>query len=261
MDKLEYNDAIKFCANEFIVSYLGINIPHNVRNNIFLLRKFLNNVLTQYKNKVPDRINEKLDLILQYELGNKPLILSETISCYKKWPISLWKGDITTLEIDCIVNAGNENGIGCMIPNHECIDNIIHSKAGPRMREECINVLNGNKINSGDLIITKGYNLPCEYVFHVVGPIYQGTKENGITLSKCYLNCLNKLKDINKHSIAFCCISTGEYKYPNREATIIALSSVKTWLMKFNYPVHIVFCVYKDIDKNIYEKEIINIFN
>jgi O-acetyl-ADP-ribose deacetylase (regulator of RNase III) len=219
------------------------------------LRKLLDDILTQNTNKLPDSINEKIDDILQYELERKKLTLAHELP-RNKWNVSLWKGDITTLNIDCIVNAANSTGLGCFIPGHKCIDNQIHSKAGPRMRDDCKTILGKNKIDPGNLIITLGYNLPCRKVFHVVGPIHDNNNKSksNLDLIKCYLNSLNKMRDIRHHSIAFCCISTGEYSFPREEACIIALNSVKKWMtLNNNYPVHVVFNVYDDENENIYK--------
>jgi O-acetyl-ADP-ribose deacetylase (regulator of RNase III) len=166
--------------------------------------------------------------------------------------VSLWQGDITTLSCDVIVNAANKDGIGCFTVGHKCIDNIIHSKAGPRMRAECKVTLGDKKIETGELISTLGYNLPTRYVFHTVGPIGSGN----IELIKCYLNCLKRARDMNLHSIAFCCISTGEYGFPQSKACFLALNSVKRWMKDNNYNIHVVFCVFKDDDYAIYSENI-----
>lgn len=256
MDKREYENAIRYCVYGLTGNYESQNIPPDVRNNILNLRKWLNDILTQNTNKLSDAINEKMDDILQYELERKKLTLSHELPKTKS-NISLWKGDITTLNIDCIVNAANSKGLGCFVPGHVCIDNQIHNRAGPRMREDCKTILGKNTIEPGSLIMTLGYNLPCRKVFHVVGPIYDinNKSKNSITLIKCYLNSLNRLKDIKHNSIAFCCLSTGEYNFPKEEACNIALSSVKKWIsMNSNYPIHIVFNVYNDEDEKIYKE-------
>jgi len=254
-DKREYENAITQVIFEFVITYCNKNIPPQILNNIPKLRQLINDSLTVYNKKVPESINQKMDIILQYELGDKKI--TDVSNLPKLNNISVWKGDITTLYIDCIVNAANSQGTGCYFPGHKCIDNIIHSKAGPRMREDCRNILGKTYIETGNLIMTLGYNIPARYVFHVVGPIYKEHNEidNRILLIKCYLNCLNKLRDIKKRSIAFCCISTGEYGYPKNEACVIAVNTVKRWMSENkDYPVHVVFCVYTDEDQNIYKK-------
>lgn len=258
-NRREYENAIIHVIFEFVITYCNKNIPLDIQNNIShnipILRQLINESLTLYNKKVPENINQKIDIILQYELSNKKITDASTLLKYNN--ISIWKGDITTIYIDCIVNAANSQGSGCYLPGHKCIDNIIHSRAGPRMRDDCKNILGNREIETGDLIITLGYNIPARYVFHVVGPIYKNNTimDNRLLLIKCYLNCLNKLRDIKKRSIAFCCISTGEYGYPKNEACIIAVNTVKRWMNENkDYPIHVVFCVYTDEDMNIYKK-------
>lgn len=253
--KREYENAIIQVAYEFIVTYCNKNIPKHVIGDRSELRQFIGDFLTVYDKKVPDSVNEKMDIILQYELsGNK---ITNASNLNKTNNISLWKGDITTLYVDCIVNAANSKGTGCYIPGHKCIDNIIHSKAGPRMRQDCKTILsryNQKEITTGNLITTLGYNLPSRYVFHVVGPIYDehSEEDNKLLLIKCYINCLNRVRDIKKRAIAFCCISTGEYKYPKKEACIIAVNSVRRWMIEnSDYPIHVIFCVYQKDDDNM----------
>jgi len=262
-DQREYDNAIKYIASEFLLTN-NIHINQQSFNNIPQLRQIINDFFTIYSNKVPNNVNEKLDLILQYELGGSKIMDVDALLKYNKWPISLIKHDITTMFADCIVNAANSKGLGCFIQGHKCIDNVIHSKAGPRMREECKINLNNKEIEPGNLIITLGYNLPSRYVFHTVGPIYDSNKvvESRITLIKCYLNCMKKLSDIKKQSIVFCCISTGEYGYPKNEACIIAIGSIKRWLNENkDYNPHITFCVYSDEDYNIYKKNMIHMLS
>ena len=263
-DKREYENAIRYIATEFMVSYLGKNIEPEIFNDTPKLRQLVNDCMTTYPNKVSDPINEKLDLILQYELSSKKLIDATSLGKFSnKYSVSLWQGDITNLYIDSIVNAANSTGLGCFTVGNNCIDNTIHSNAGPRMREECKTRLGDSKIEPGNAIMTLGYNLPCRYVFHTVGPIYDINNKliDRLTLIKCYLNCLNKLKDIKKTSIAFSCISTGSYEYPKEEACVVALSTVKRWIRNNpDYPVHIVFCVYDDENKELYKHNIPKVF-
>ena len=163
----------------------------------------------------------------------------------------VWKGDITRLKVDAIVNAANSRGLGCFVPMHKCIDNAIHSAAGLQLRWECNNILQGDEIATGGAIITPGYNLPAKWVIHTVGPII----ENGIPnagqeeqLACCYRSCLAIAKNHNCHSIAFCCISTGEFHFPNQRAAEIAVDTCR------NAGIRVVFNVFKDIDYEIYSK-------
>ncbi len=223
-------------------------------------RKLLHNILTANNTDLPEAILILTDYILQYELKFVKIINPEDHL------ITLYTDDITTLKADVIVNAANSQGLGCFTIGHKCIDNIIHSRAGPRLRQECKNILKGNQIKTGELISTYAYNLPCRYVFHVVGPIYNNnnktTNNNMQTLlTNCYANCMNKLKSLNLHSIAFCCISTGEYGYPKEEASAIALTTIKSWMVQNNYYTNVIFCAYDAENQSIYKKNIGKFFN
>ena len=253
-DQRNYDDTVKYIASEFILPKR--NIAPQTFNDITTLRQIINDFFTVYPNKVPDNVNEKLDLILQYELGSQRIIDVDTLLKFKSYPISLVKHDITNIVADCIVNAANTKGLGCFTQKHKCIDNIIHSKA------ECNVTLNNKNIEPGNLIVSLGYNLPTRYVFHTVGPIYDinSAVNCRLTLIKCYLNCMNKLKDMKKRSIVFCCIGTGEYGYPKNEASVIAIKTIKRWLNDNpNYDSHVTFCVYSDEDYNIYKKNMIQL--
>ena len=161
----------------------------------------------------------------------------------------VWQGDITRLKVDVIVNAANSRGLGCWHPLHACIDNAIHSAAGLQLRQECNRILQGDEIATGGAIITPGYNLPARFVIHTVGPIIgTGTPTAGQEeqLAACYRTCLYLAKEQGCRSIAFCCISTGEFHFPNRRAAEIAVEVCKEARMR------VIFNVFKDIDRDIY---------
>ena len=169
--------------------------------------------------------------------------------------ILLWQGDITRLKVDAIVNAANAQALGCWAPLHNCIDNCIHSAAGIQLRKECADKMQGRLLATGDAIITKGYNLPAKHVIHTVGPIIPDgipTKEQEEQLAACYRSCLDLAEKNGLESIAFCCISTGVFHFPNQRAAEIAIETVKS------YPRHslktIVFNVFLDKDRDIYEQ-------
>ena len=160
----------------------------------------------------------------------------------------LWQGDITTLKCDAIVNAANSGMTGCYIPNHRCIDNAIHTYAGVELRLAC-----------AELMEQQGHpepNLPCRYVLHTVGPIIDGrvTKEEKELLASCYRSCLELAAENGLESVAFCCISTGEFHFPNDLAAEIAVRTVKEFLKKQTSVKKVIFNVFKDLDKAIYEK-------
>ena len=170
----------------------------------------------------------------------------------------LWQGDITTLEVDAIVNAANSGMTGCYVPCHGCIDNAIHTYAGMQLRLECAEIMRkqGHEEETGHAKITGGYNLPCRYVLHTVGPIVSGTltKEHEQQLASCYRSCLDLAAENNCESLAFCCISTGEFHFPNEKAAEIAVETVKAWQARHTGELEVVFNVFKDSDREIYEK-------
>ena len=170
----------------------------------------------------------------------------------------LWQGDITTLKCDAIVNAANSGMTGCYIPNHRCIDNAIHTFAGVELRLACEELMEqqGYPEPTGQAKITPAFNLPCRYVLHTVGPIIDGrvTKENKELLASCYHSCLELAAENGLESVAFCCISTGEFHFPNELAAEIAVGTVKDFLKKQTSVKKVIFNVFKDLDKAIYEK-------
>ena len=170
--------------------------------------------------------------------------------------IYLWQGDITTLKADAIVNAANSGMTGCYQPLHGCIDNIIHSKAGIQLRLKCDGIMRaqGHEEPTGQAKITPAYNLPCKYILHTVGPVVQGrlTKEHERLLASCYISCLNLAAENGLESLAFCCISTGVFMFPNQRAAEIAVETVRNWLDETGSVMKVVFNVYKDLDLKIY---------
>ena len=169
--------------------------------------------------------------------------------------LTIWQGDITRLKVDAIVNAANAQALGCWAPLHNCIDNCIHSAAGIQLRKECADKMQGRLLATGDAFITQGYNLPARHVIHTVGPIIPDgipTKEQEEQLAQCYRSCLDLAEQNGLESIAFCCISTGVFHFPNEQAAKIAIETVKS------YPRHalktIVFNVFLDKDRDIYEQ-------
>lgn len=179
--------------------------------------------------------------------------------------ISIWQGDITRLQAGAIVNAANSQMLGCFVPCHRCIDNAIHSAAGIQLRAECNHYMSCKKMQygsgyeepTGHAVLTKGYNLPAEYVIHTAGPVVGGAlnHRHRMDLRNCYENVLNCCVENGIRSVAFCCISTGEFHFPNDEAAKIAVETVTEYLeeneSRFD---RIIFNVFKDMDKNLYEK-------
>ena len=170
----------------------------------------------------------------------------------------LWQGDITTLKCDSIVNAANSKMLGCFCPNHGCIDNAIHTFAGIQLRQECAEIMKAQDYEepTGQAKITKAYNLPCEYILHTVGPIVYGelNSRQEKQLADCYRSCLVLAEKNGLQSIAFCCISTGEFRFPNERAAEIALQTVKEYKEQTKSKIKVIFNVFKDYDYEIYAK-------
>ena len=171
--------------------------------------------------------------------------------------IYMWQGDITTLRCDAIVNAANSGMTGCYIPNHRCIDNCIHTYSGIQLRNTCAEIMRrqGCEEPTGQAKITPAYNLPCRFILHTVGPIITGrvTKRDRDLLASCYKSCLEAAAENNLKSVAVCCISTGEFHFPNDKAAEIAVRTVTDFMKKESSVKKVIFNVFKDMDKEIYE--------
>ena len=172
--------------------------------------------------------------------------------------ICLWQGDITTLECDAIVNAANSQLLGCFRPLHNCIDNCIHTYAGLRLRNKCAEIMReqGHEEPTGQAKITPAYNLPCRYVIHTVGPIVNGrlTAKHEELLASCYRSCLALAEENGLRSVAFCCISTGVFGFPQRRAAEIAVQTVRTYRETSHSKIEVIFNVFKDEDYTIYRE-------
>lgn len=194
---------------------------------------------------------------LQEEKTKKGVITLADIP-FVKSGIYLWQGDITRLSVDAIVNAANSGMLGCFVPCHGCIDNAIHSAAGIELRLECSRIMEKQKTEepAGRAKITKAYHLPCRYVLHTVGPIIYGevTQRDCNLLSDCYRSCLELAAAYRLKSIAFCCISTGEFHFPNEAAAQIAIQTVKDYQKKNPGGMEVIFNVFKDWDYEIYRQ-------
>ena len=168
----------------------------------------------------------------------------------------IWQGDITTLKCDAIVNACNSQMLGCFSPMHACIDNFIHTYAGMELRLKMHEIMakQGHEEETGKAKITSGYNLPTKYILHTVGPIIQWkvTKEDEDLLASCYTECLKLAADTGVESIAFCCLSTGVFRFPQQRAAEIATNTVKQYLNKDSRIKKVIFNVFKDEDLRIY---------
>ena len=172
--------------------------------------------------------------------------------------IAVWQGDITRLAADALVNAGNSALLGCFRPCHGCIDNAIHSAAGLQLREACSQLMaaQGHPEPAGRAKRTKGGCLPAKYILHTVGPIVRGrvSPRDRAELASCYRSCLELAAEQGLRSIAFCCISTGEFHFPNREAAEIAVKTVAEFLRRDTSIEKVIFNVFKDLDAQIYRR-------
>jgi O-acetyl-ADP-ribose deacetylase (regulator of RNase III)/NAD-dependent SIR2 family protein deacetylase len=183
-----------------------------------------------------------LDELFASESAGRPIVTVEDLLKTSDAPVSvshtaikLWRGDITTLAVDAIVNAANSQLLGCFKPSHRCIDNAIHSVAGPRLRDDCHRIVTaqGHDEATGTAKITRGYYLPARFVLHTVGPIVRGgevSEDHETALAACYKACLDVSSSMGLRSLAFCAISTGVFGYPKADAAAVALRTVTAWL-------------------------------
>ncbi len=235
-------------------NYDGIPIPNGDEERKILWRSLVNVRRPGEKTKEYLAVQ---DMFLKEELQAKGITDIAELEPVRG-DIYLWQGDITMLRCDAIVNAANSKMTGCYVPMHQCIDNCIHTYAGLQLRNYCADMMEkqGGLEPEGGAKITPGFNLPCKYIIHTVGPRVEGplTDEHRSKLASCYTSCL-KLADENElESIAFCCISTGEYLFPHEEAARIAVSTVEEYKRATGSKLKVVFNVYKDLDMDIYKK-------
>ena len=249
MEKLDY--LIEYLLKE---SGRG-NFDYSNRDKKSLYRALVN---IRQVNPISEDFLKVEDEYLQEELEKQDITNVDDIKANNK--IALWQGDITKLKIDAIVNAGNSQGLGCFLPNHNCIDNQINTFAGVRLRLACNEIMKDLNYNleTGKAIITKGYNLPCKYVIQTVGPIIENevTEQKEKELKNCYINSLQLAAHNGIKTIAFPCISTGVFRFPKDRACKIAIESVKDFLKENDKIEKVVFNVYSDEDLEIYKNEL-----
>ena len=229
-------------------------IPTDAQRQKVLLRGLMN---IRSPRAIHPEFQKIQDAYLQAETAEKGITDIADLS-----PIQpgryLWQGDITTLRCDAIVNAANSGMTGCYVPNHRCIDNAIHTYAGVELRLACAELMEqqGYPEPTGTAKITPAFNLPCKYVLHTVGPIIDGpvTAQDEALLASCYRACLEKAAEQDLESVAFCCISTGEFHFPNNLAAQIAVRTVKEVLSRQTSVRKVIFNVFKDLDKQIYQQ-------
>ena len=227
-------------------------IPTDSQRQKILLRGLMN---VRAPGPIETEFLEVQDTYLQGETADKGITDIASLSPIRSG-LYLWQGDITTLRCDAIVNAANSGLTGCYVPNHRCIDNAIHTYAGVELRLACAELMarQGHPEPTGQAKITPAFNLPCRYVLHTVGPIIYGavTEKDRALLASCYRACLELAAERNLESVAFCCISTGEFHFPNALAAEIAVKTVREFLQKQTSVKKVIFNVFKDMDKAIY---------
>ena len=248
-ERLDY--LIKTLATEQ-PRYAGLELPADREEKRALLRALFNL-------RPPLPADERL-LAVQDEYLAEELRARGTTLAAELAPLSgdicLWQGDITTLAADAVVNAANSAMLGCFVPCHRCIDNAIHTYAGIQLRLACHELMErqGHEEPTGGAKITPAFNLPSRYVIHTVGPIVYAslTRRERDELASCYRSCLKLAKENGLKSVAFCCISTGEFRFPNAAAAQIAVDTVLEFLKEEGVGMRVIFNVFKDIDREIY---------
>lgn len=244
--------------------YASIQEPVNYEEKRRLLRSLMN---VRFPGNASEEYMRLQDELLSEEAEEKGIVNGgELTSVGAEFPCTtvknvdkmyLWRGDITKLGVDAIVNAANGQLLGCFVPCHNCIDNVIHSAAGIQLRNECAMLMaeQGQEEPTGKAKITGGYNLPAKHVIHTVGPIVgvEVTEKQKDELKSCYLSCLKLAEKRGLKSIAFCCISTGEFHFPNKLAAEIAVETVDRYLSRSKLE-QVIFNVFKEEDYHIYKK-------
>jgi O-acetyl-ADP-ribose deacetylase (regulator of RNase III) len=247
--KRALHDICGFFANE-----QQRTIPKDYGEQRLLLRALLN---IRAPKPIPNDILKTLDRFLWTERMDTGVVEADTLQG-GPGKLFLWRGDICTLRVDAIVNAANKKLLGCLQPLHFCIDNAIHSGAGPQLREDCNNIMLLQKTDeeTGGAKITRAYNLPSRFIIHTVGPIVQGAlrEEHKQLLASCYRSCLETAVETKMiQSIAFCCISTGVFGFPAKEAAGIAVETVRQWLASHSgIPGKVIFNVFTEKDYELY---------
>ena len=243
------------------VQYKDLQTPADTEGKRRILRSLMN---IRMPKKLDDSVLAVQDEYLRERISENGIVTLSEIPMIRNG-MSIWQGDITRLAVDTIVNAANSQMLGCFVPMHTCIDNCIHTFAGVQLRAECSRQMNQLRIKYGKdyeqptavPMLTDAYNLPAKKVIHIVGPIvqYELTPELEMDLADCYLNTLDMCLDKDLKSVAFCCISTGVFHFPNKRAAQIAVSAVDSWLSQHPGAIErVIFNVFKDEDKKYYEE-------
>ena len=263
------NERLDYLVEEFktdSVRYKDLTTPSDTEGKRQLLRSLMN---IRMPKEMPEEVLKVQDEYLSGRVQEKGVVRLSDIPAIKDSNniLSIWQGDITRLKVDAIVNAANSQMLGCFVPMHTCIDNCIHTFAGIQLRAECSRQMKKMRARYGRdyeqptavPMLTDAYNLPAKKVVHIVGPIVQDelTPELEEDLADCYTNTLELCAENGLRSVAFCCISTGVFHFPNKRAAEIAVQTVKDWLEAHPGKVdRVIFNVFKDEDRRYYESEL-----
>ena len=275
MKEMSQTDRLNFLVEEFkedSIQYKDMETPKDTEGKKRVLRSLMN---IRMPRRMDARVTEVQDEYLKecirengiVTLSEIPTLADQGSTHAFADKISIWQGDITRLAVDAIVNAANSQMLGCFVPMHTCIDNCIHTFAGIQLRAECNRQMNRLRAKYGSdyeqptaaPMLTDGYNLPAKKVIHIVGPIVEGrlTKALEQDLADCYKNTLDMCLENGLKSVAFCCISTGVFHFPNKRAAQIAVKTVTDWLLEHPTAMErVIFNVFKDEDKAYYEAEL-----
>ena len=260
------NERLKFLVEAFKADsgeYRNLAVSEDREEQRRVLRSLMN--VRMPGNMDPDTLRVQ-DAYLQERAAEKGVVTLNDIPALESDPrLSIWQGDITRLLVDAIVNAANSRMLGCFVPMHTCIDNCIHTFAGVQLRAECDRQMRelrrkygrGYEQPTAVPLLTDAYNLPAKKVVHIVGPIVQHKLTPALEkdLADCYSNILNLCETNALKSVAFCCISTGVFRFPADRAAEIAVETVKRWLDEHPDSMRrVIFNVFSDKDRNYYER-------
>ena len=265
-EKMTQEQRLDYLVEEFkvdSVQYEDLQTPEDTEGKRRLLRSLMN---IRMPKKLDARVLSVQDDYLRERIRGNGIVELSDIPVLKD-SLSIWQGDITRLAVDAIVNAANSQMLGCFVPMHTCIDNCIHTFAGVQLRAECNRQMDQLRARYGRdyeqptavPMLTEAYNLPAKKVIHIVGPIveYQLTEKLEQDLADCYTNTLDMCMENGLKSVAFCCISTGVFRFPNQRAAQIAGKTVTDWMKAHPGEMdRVIFNVFKEEDKNYYEQEL-----
>ena len=262
-EKMTQNQRLDYLVEEFktdSVQYKDLETPKDTEGKRRILRSLMN---IRMPKAFSDEVLAVQDEYLTGRAEEKGIVRLSDIPEIRDG-LSIWQGDITRLAVDAIVNAANSQMLGCFIPMHSCIDNCIHTYAGVQRRAECSRQMDQLRVRFGRdyeqptavPMLTDGYNLPAKKIIHIVGPIvqYKLTPSLERELADCYRNTLDMCRENGLKIVAFCCISTGVFHFPNRRAGEIAVETVTNWMNEHPGEIErVIFNVFKDEDRAIYE--------